>query len=70
MRDVIAVENTQQFGGLYHVLGGNISPMEGVGPNDLNIDSLLKRIEEEEIQEVLLALSTTMEGDTTKFLSL
>lgn len=67
MRDVIALENTQQFGGYYHVLGGNISPMEGIGPNDLHIESLIKRVEEEKPEEVILALSTTMEGDTTNF---
>lgn len=67
MRDVIAIENTQQYNGLFHVLGGNISPMEGIGPNDLNIDSLIHRIESEEITEIVFALSTTMEGDTTNF---
>ncbi len=67
MRDVIALENTQQFGGYYHVLGGNISPMEGIGPNDLHIESLIRRVEEEKPEEVILALSTTMEGDTTNF---
>lgn len=70
-RDVLAVENTAQYRGLYHVLGGIISPLMGVGPNDLNIDSLLKRIEQadgdEKIEEVILALSPTMEGDTTAF---
>ena len=65
--DVMAVENTQQYNGLYHVLGGVISPMDGVGPADLEIDSLVKRVEEEDIQEVILALSSTMEGDTTNF---
>jgi recombination protein RecR len=63
----MAVENTQQYNGLYHVLGGVISPMDGVGPADLEIDSLVKRVEEEDIQEVILALSSTMEGDTTNF---
>ena len=67
IQDVMAVENTQQYNGLYHVLGGVISPMDGVGPADLEIDSLVKRVEEEDIQEVILALSTTMEGDTTNF---
>ncbi|MCD6354165.1 MAG: recombination protein RecR [Prolixibacteraceae bacterium] len=67
IRDVMAVENTHQFNGLYHVLGGIISPMDGVGPSDLEIDSLVKRIEEEDIAEIILALSTTMEGDTTNF---
>lgn len=70
-RDVLAIENTAQYKGLYHVLGGIISPLMGVGPNDLNIDSLLKRIEQadenEKVQEVILALSSTMEGDTTAF---
>lgn len=65
--DVMAIENTAQFHGLYHVLGGIISPMEGIGPNDLEINSLIKRVEEEDIKEVLLALSPNMEGDTTCF---
>jgi len=67
IRDVMSIENTQQFNGLYHVLGGIISPMDGVGPSDLEIESLIKRIEEEDVVEVILALSTTMEGDTTNF---
>lgn len=67
IRDVMAVEATQQFRGLYHVLGGVISPMDGIGPNDLQIDSLVKRVEAGGIQEVILALSTTMEGDTTNY---
>jgi len=67
IRDVLSVENTQQFNGLYHVLGGIISPMDGIGPADLEIESLVKRVENEEIVEVILALSTTMEGDTTNF---
>lgn len=67
IRDVMAVENTQQYNGLYHVLGGIISPMDGIGPNDLEIDSLVKRVEEGNIREVILALSSTMEGDTTNF---
>lgn len=67
IRDVMAVEATQQFRGLYHVLGGVISPMDGVGPSDLQIESLIKRVEEEGVKEVILALSTTMEGDTTNF---
>ena len=67
IRDVMSVENTQQFNGLYHVLGGIISPMDGIGPADLEIDSLVKRVEKGEIIEVILALSTTMEGDTTNF---
>ena len=67
VQDVMAVENTQQYRGLYHVLGGVISPMDGIGPADLEIESLVKRVEEEHIQEVILALSSTMEGDTTNF---
>jgi recombination protein RecR len=66
-RDVLAIENTAQYKGLYHVLGGIISPIEGIGPSDLNIDSLVRRIPESEIKEVILALSPTMEGDTTAF---
>lgn len=67
IKEVIAIENTLQYKGLYHVLGGRISPMDGVGPKDLNIDSLEDRIKNETIAEVILALSTTMEGDTTNF---
>ena len=67
IRDVMAVEGTQQFRGLYHVLGGVISPMDGVGPSDLQIDSLVQRVANEEVKEIVLALSTTMEGDTTNF---
>ena len=67
IRDVMAVENTQQYRGLYHVLGGVISPMDGVGPSDLQIESLVSRVEEGGIDEVILALSSTMEGDTTNF---
>lgn len=67
IQDVMAVENTQQYQGLYHVLGGVISPMDGIGPSDLEIDSLVKRVEEEGVREVILALSPTMEGDTTNF---
>lgn len=67
IRDVMAVEATQQFRGLYHVLGGVISPMDGVGPSDLEIESLVQRVAEGGIKEVVLALSTTMEGDTTNF---
>lgn len=66
-RDVMAIEATQQFQGVYHVLGGIISPMDGVGPDDLNIESLVRRATSEEVSEVILALSTTMEGDTTNF---
>ena len=67
IRDVMAVENTQQYRGLYHVLGGVISPMDGVGPSDLQIDSLVARVEAGGIEEIILALSPTMEGDTTNF---
>ena len=67
VREVMAIENTGQFHGVYHVLGGIISPMDGVGPSDLNIDSLVKRVAEGDVREVILALSTTMEGDTTNF---
>ena len=67
IQDVMAVENTQQFNGLYHVLGGVISPMDGIGPSDLEIDSLVSRVAEGNIREVILALSSTMEGDTTNF---
>jgi recombination protein RecR len=67
IQDVMAIENTQQFHGLYHVLGGVISPMDGMGPADIEIDSLIKRVGEGEVQEVILALSPTMEGDTTNF---
>jgi recombination protein RecR len=67
IRDVMSIENTQQYNGLYHVLGGIISPMDGIGPADLEFDSLVERIREGEITEVILALSTTMEGDTTNF---
>ncbi|MFZ5942354.1 MAG: recombination mediator RecR [Bacteroidota bacterium] len=67
IRDVISIENTQQFSGVYHVLGGIISPMDGIGPSDLTIDSLVARAGSGEVKEVILALSTTMEGDTTNF---
>lgn len=67
IRDVMSIENTQQFNGLYHVLGGIISPMDGIGPSDLEIDSLIERIDEGTAVEIILALSTTMEGDTTNF---
>ena len=66
-RDVMAIENTGQSQGGYHVMGGLISPMDGVGPSDLNIESLVKRVHEDGIKEVILALSATMEGDTTIF---
>lgn len=67
IRDVMAVENTQQYKGLYHVLGGVISPMDGIGPSDLQIDSLVERVKSGVVKEVILALSSTMEGDTTNF---
>lgn len=67
IQDVMAVENTQQFHGLYHVLGGIISPMDGIGPGDIEIDSLVERVGSGDIREVILALSSTMEGDTTNF---
>ena len=67
IQDVMAVENTQQFHGLYHVLGGVISPMDGIGPSDLEIESLVQRVSEGGVKEVILALSPTMEGDTTNF---
>ena len=63
----MVVEATQQFRGLYHVLGGIISPMDGIGPGDLQIESLVQRVAKGDIKEVILALSTTMEGDTTNF---
>ena len=67
MRNVIAIENTQQYTGVYHVLGGIISPMDGIGPSELNIESLVNRVKQGEIKEVIMALSTTIEGDTTNF---
>jgi len=67
IRDVMAVEATQQYKGLYHVLGGVISPMDGVGPGDLQIESLINRVKDGGVKELILALSTTMEGDTTNF---
>ena len=67
IQDVMAIENTQQYHGLYHVLGGIISPMDGIGPADIEIDSLVKRVEQGGVDEVILALSSTMEGDTTNF---
>ena len=67
IQDVMAIENTQQFHGLYHVLGGIISPMDGIGPSDLEIDSLITRVSGGEVKEVILALNPTMEGDTTNF---
>lgn len=67
IRDVMAIENTSSFRGLYHVLGGKISPMDGIGPHDLNIDTLVKKIKEGKVKELIFALSSTMEGDTTNF---
>ena len=67
IRDVMAIENTQQFKGIYHVLGGKISPMDGVGPSQLNITSLVDKVKTGTIQELIFALSSTMEGDTTNF---
>ena len=67
IRDVMAIENTGQLTGVYHVLGGIISPMEGIGPEDLAIESLIRRVEEGKIREIVLALPTTIEGDTTNF---
>lgn len=66
-RDVMAIENTSQYFGVYHVLGGLISPMDGVGPSDLFIDSLVQRVATTSVKEIILALSATMEGDTTLF---
>lgn len=65
IRDVIAIESTQQFNGLYHVLGGIISPLDGVGPDDLTIDALIARVKKDEVQEVIFALSPNIQGDTT-----
>ncbi len=67
IQDVMAIENTQQFHGLYHVLGGIISPMDGIGPHDIEIESLVERVEEGTVKEIILALASTMEGDTTNF---
>ena len=67
IRDVILFESTEQFIGTYHVLGGVISPMDGVGPSDLNIEALVERVESDQVKEVVMALNTTMEGDTTNF---
>lgn len=67
IRDVMAIENTSQFKGLYHVLGGIISPMDGIGPGDLTINKLIERLRDNEVHEVILALSATIEGDTTNF---
>ncbi|MCK9304244.1 MAG: recombination mediator RecR [Bacteroidales bacterium] len=67
VRDVISIENTMQYNGLYHVLGGIISPMDGVGPSDLSISKLRERVQKEDVTEVFMALSTTMEGETTAY---
>ena len=67
IRDVMAIENTSSFKGLYHVLGGKISPMDGIGPNDLNIQSLVDKVRQGKIKELIFALGSTMEGDTTNF---
>ena len=66
-RDVMAIQNTNQYNGLYHVLGGLISPMDGIGPSDLEVDTLVERMKENGVKEVIFALSATMEGDTTLF---
>ena len=65
--DVMAIENTQQYNGLYHVLGGVISPMDGIGPADIEIDSLVERVSQGGVKEIIFALGSTMEGDTTNF---
>lgn len=67
IRDVMAIENTSQYRGLYHVLGGKISPLDGIGPQDLTIHSLIDKVKSGEVNEVIFALSSTMEGDTTNF---
>ena len=67
VQDVMSIENTGQYNGVYHVLGGIISPMEGIGPKDIEIDSLMERVSKGNIAEIILALPTTMEGDTTNF---
>jgi len=67
VRDVMSIENTMQYKGIYHVLGGVISPMDGIGPSDLNIDSLVQKVADGKVSEIILALSATMEGDTTNF---
>ena len=67
VKDVMSIENTHQHYGLYHVLGGLISPMDGVGPQDIEIESLVERVKEGQVKEIILALSATMEGDTTNF---
>jgi len=67
IRDIMAIESTEQYFGVYHVLGGVISPMEGIGPADLNIDTLMNRVKNDDVSEVILALNSSMEGDTTNF---
>jgi len=67
VRDVMAIENTAQYKGLYHVLGGKISPIEGIGPQNLTIESLVEKVEKKQVKEVIFALSSTIEGDTTNF---
>ena len=67
IRDVIAIESTQQFNGIYHVLGGIISPLDGVGPDQLNIDALIKRISDEQTEELIFALNPNIQGDTTVY---
>jgi recombination protein RecR len=67
IKDVMSIENTQQYNGIYHVLGGLISPMDGIGPGDLTINSLEQKVKEGKVDEIILALSATMEGDTTNF---
>lgn len=67
VQDIISIENTGQYRGVYHVLGGIISPMDGIGPKDIEIDSLVERVQNDQIKEIILALPTTMEGDTTNF---
>lgn len=65
IKDVLAIENTQQYNGLYHILGGVISPLDGVGPDDLTIDALVKRVDDEKVEELVFALSPNIQGDTT-----
>lgn len=67
VRDMIAIENTNQFTGVYHILGGIISPMDGIGPDNLNIETLIRKVKNDEVKEIILALRTTIEGDTTNF---
>jgi len=67
IRDVMAIESTSSFKGLYHVLGGKISPIDGIGPNELTINALVERVKQGKIKELIFALSSTMEGDTTNF---